>query len=446
LAAKRLRLAAFSVAHGPSRSARSLRPCDACFSLAKTSPTFPAGTVGVTAARAHRSRQGLGTRAVHPKPQPPQDGAPVAPVLDQSSTYHFSDAGSFAKASEAKVGAGYVYTRWANPTIDALKSAVADLEGTEDAEAFASGMGAISGVFLGLCSPGDRVVAARQLYGGTYSLLSSFLPRYGIDVDFFNVDDLAGIRGRVAGAKLLYCETIGNPRIQVADLPELASIAESAHVPLIVDNTFASPILCRPAEHGASLVVHSATKFLGGHHDLLGGVACGSPAMIEPIRATARDMGATLAPFNAWLALRGIATVHLRVRRACESALAIAEALEARSDIDTVHYPALASSPDKRLADALLGGRGGGTLAFEIASGRDRAARFQETLQLIMPAASLGGSHSLIVHAASVTHTQLSSDELAAAGISEGFCRLSVGLEDADDLIADLLQALDATA
>jgi cystathionine beta-lyase/cystathionine gamma-synthase len=400
---------------------------------------------GDTAARDDHSRHGLGTRAVHPPAPPPQDGTPVAPVLDPSSTYHFSDAGTFAKASEAKVGAGYVYSRWANPTVDAFEAAVADLEGTPDAEAFASGMGAITGIFLGLCSSGDRIVAARQLYGGTYSLLATRLPRFGIDVDFLDVDDLHGIEQAVAGSKLLYCETIGNPRIKVADIPKLAAVADKASVPLVVDNTFASPMLCRPVEHGASLVVHSATKFLGGHHDLLGGIACGSPSILEPIRETARETGASLAPFNAWLALRGVATMHLRVDRACESALAVARALEARPDIDAVHYPGLESSRDKNLTDTLLGGRGGGTLAFEIAGGRDRAARFQEALRVIKPAASLGGSHSLIVHAASITHTQLSDDELAAAGISEGFCRLSIGLEDVDDIIDDLARALDAT-
>ncbi|MGH2729002.1 MAG: trans-sulfuration enzyme family protein [Actinomycetota bacterium] len=399
-----------------------------------------------TAARDDPARHGLGTRAVHPPSPPPQDGNPVAPVLDPSSTYHFSDAAAFAKASEAKVGAGYVYSRWANPTVDAFEAAVADLEGTADAEAFASGMGAITGIFLGLCSAGDRIVAARQLYGGTYSMLATLLPRYGIGVDFVDVDDLRGIEQAVAGATLLYCETIGNPRIKVADIPKLAAVADKASVPLVVDNTFASPMLCRPVEHGAGLVVHSATKFLGGHHDLLGGIACGSPSILEPIRETAREMGASLAPFNAWLALRGVATMHLRVTRSCESALAVARALEARPEIEAVHYPALDSSPDKHLADALLGGRGGGTLAFEIADGRERAARFQEALRVIKPAASLGGSHSLIVHAASVTHTQLSDAELAAAGISEGFCRLSIGLEDVDDIIDDLAQALDATA
>lgn len=384
----------------------------------------------------------LGTRAVHPPIPPPQDGIPVAPVLDQSSTYWFSDTESFAKASKERVGAGYVYTRWANPTIDAFEAAVADLEGTADAEAFATGMAAIAAVFLAYCSAGDRVVAARQLYGNSYSLMTTRLPRYGITADFFDVDDYEGIERALDGAKLLFCETIGNPAARVADLGRLGRLAEAARVPLVVDNTFASPVLCRPAEHGAGIVVHSATKFLGGHHDLMGGIACGDPAMLEPVKELARDIGPTLAPFNAWLALRGLATIHLRVERSSRSALEVARALEANPAVNAVWFPALDGDVSKPLCDELLGGRGGGTLGFDVAGGRERAVRFQESLKLVRPAASLGGTHSLIVHAASVTHTQLTADELVAAGISEGFCRLSIGLEDPTDIVADLEQAL----
>jgi cystathionine beta-lyase/cystathionine gamma-synthase len=342
------------------------------------------------------------------------------------------------------VGAGYVYTRWANPTIDAFEAAVADLEGADDAEAFSTGMAAIAAIFLATCSAGDRVVAARQLYGNSYSLMTTRLPRYGITADFFDVDDFTGIEGALDGARLLYCESIGNPAARVADLPRLGALANEAGVPLVVDNTFASPILCRPLEHGASLVVHSATKFLGGHHDLMGGIVCGDPPTLAPIKELARDIGPTLAPFNAWLALRGMATLHLRVERSSSSALEVARALAAHPAVDHVDYPALDGDVSKPLADALLGGRGGGTLGFNVVGGRERAARFQESLRLVKPAASLGGTHSLIVHAASVTHTQLSADELAAAGISEGFCRLSVGLEDPADVVADLEQALSA--
>ena len=349
-------------------------------------------------------------------------------------------------ASKEKIDAGYVYTRWANPTIDAFEAAVADLEGTEVAEAFASGMAAISTIFLALCSQGDRVVAAKQLYGGAYSLLSQRLPRYGITAEFFDVDDLEGMARALPGAKALFCETIGNPVVKAAQLDRIGELARDAGVPLIVDNTFASPVLCRPVEHGASLVVHSATKFIGGHHDLMGGVVCGDERTMDPIRRLTQELGPTLSPFNAWLCLRGLATIHLRVERSSASALAVARALEAREDVNLVHYPALDSSADHDVCRRLLGGRGGGTLGFDVSGGRERAARFQEELKLVLPAASLGGTHSLIVHAASVTHTQLSAEELSAVGIAEGFCRLSIGLEDADDLIADLTGALDGVS
>jgi cystathionine beta-lyase/cystathionine gamma-synthase len=337
-----------------------------------------------------------------------------------------------------------VYARWANTTVDLFEAAVADLEGAEEAEAFSSGMAAISSVFLALCRAGDRIVATRQLYGTTFSLLAQRLPRYGIETTFCELADYDSIASALQGATLLYCETIGNPRIQVADLEQLAGLADEAKVPLVVDNTFASPVLCRPIELGAHMVVHSATKYLGGHHDLLGGVVCGDSGSVNRIRALARDLGPTLAPFNAWLALRGMATLHLRVVRSSESALILARALLERDDIGSVHYPTLPSDPYRSLAEKQLSGLGGGTLGFEVAGGRERAKRFQDGLELVLPAASLGGSHTLLVHSASVTHTQLSSDELATVGISEGFCRLSVGLEDPGDILADLTLGLTA--
>ena len=391
-----------------------------------------------------QSRRAPDTRVVHPPAPPAQAGEPVVPLLDFSTTYGFNDASEFADASQAKFGAGYVYTRWANPTIDAFEAAVADLEGAEVAEAFATGMSAITTTLLALCSSGDRIVSARQLYGGTHELLSDFLPRYGIENEKFDVHDFDGIDKALPGAKVLYCETIGNPRVVVADLPRLASLAQEVGAQLIVDNTFASPLLCRPLEHGAAIVVHSATKFIGGHHDLMGGVACGSESDLAPVRRMALEFGGTLAPFNAWLALRGIATMAVRVERSCDNALAVARALQEHPEIEAVFYPALEGDDSKALADSLLGGRGGGVLGFDIRGGRDRARRFQEALQLVLPAASLGGTHSLIVHAASVTHTQLDEQQLVDAGISEGFCRMSVGIENPDDIIEDLEQALKA--
>lgn len=366
-------------------------------------------------------------------------------MLDLSSTYSFADSEGFATASKEKVGAGYVYARWANRTVDGFEAAVADLEGTDGAEAFASGMAAIASVFLALCRSGDRIVAARQLYGNSYSLLAERLPRYGIHTSFVDLDDLDAWQDAADGARLLYCETIANPAARVSDLGGLAAIAADRGIPLVVDNTFASPALCRPVEHGAAVTLHSATKFLGGHHDLLGGVVCAGGQVMDQLRALTRDLGPSLAPFNAWLALRGIATLPLRVQRSCASARMVAEHLESRADIDHVYYPGLAADPHHGLAQRYLGGHGGGTLAFDVSGGRARAARFQEGLRLVQAAASLGGTHSLIVHAASVTHTQLSDEELASAGISEGFCRLSIGLEDPADVIADLSQALDAS-
>ena len=336
-----------------------------------------------------------------------------------------------------------MYTRWANRTTDAFCTAMADLEGTEEAEAFSSGMAAISAAFLALCGPGDRIVSARQLYGGTHSLTAGLLPKFGIETTLCDVDDFDQIKVELQGAKLFYCETIGNPAIKVADLARLGELAQAAGVPMVVDNTFASPVLCRPAEYGATAILHSATKFIGGHHDLIGGVMCADTETIERVREWTRELGPTLAPFNAWLAMRGISTMPLRVRRASDTALEIARFLEQHPAIDAVYHPALDSSPDKERCERLLGGHGGGTLAFNVARGKAAAARSQDALTLIKPAASLGGTHSLIVHAASVTHTQLNDEELKSAGISPGFCRLSVGLEDAADLIADLDQALD---
>lgn len=392
---------------------------------------------------ARRERR-FSTRSIHPPAVEPQPGEPLPVPLELASTYAFDDVGQFAEASVAKVGSGYVYARWSNRTVDALRASLADLEGTPECEVFSSGMAAISCTFLGLCSSGDRIVAARQLYGNTYSLLLNRLPRYGIETSFLDVDDFDGVEAALPGAKLLYCETIGNPRVQAADLERLAELARGAGVPLVVDNTFASPVLCRPYELGASLVVHSATKFLGGHHDLLGGAVCGDPEWLLPLRKAAIDMGPTLAPMNAWLVLRGLQTLSLRVERSSASALRVARWLTEHPEIERVYYPGLPGDSSHGIATRLLGGHGGGTIGFDLRGGRERAVPFQEALEVVKPAASLGGTHSLIVHAASVTHTQLSPEELTAAGISEGFCRLSIGLEDPDDLIDDLGQALKA--
>ena len=307
-------------------------------------------------------------------------------------------------------------------------------------------MAAISSVFLALCQSGDRIASVRQLYGGTYSILAHTLPRYGITATFADMDDFDAIEEAADGAKLLHCETIGNPRIQIADLERLASIAQGAGIPLVVDNTFASPILCRPLEHGATISLHSATKFIGGHHDLVGGIVCTDKETLGTIQALTRELGPTMAPMNAWLCLRGLQTLPLRVERASSNALALARFLEGDPNINSVFYPGLESDASHALTGKYLGGLGGGTIGFDVAGGRARAERFQNKLEVVMPAASLGGTHSLIVHAASITHTQLTAEELGAAGISEGFCRMSVGIENIEDLIEDMRRALEASA
>lgn len=366
--------------------------------------------------------------------------------LDFSSTYSFADSAEFAQASADKVGGGYVYTRWANPTVDAFEKAVADLEGAEDAEAFSSGMAAISSVFLALCQSGDRIASIRQVYGGTYSILAHTLPRYGIEATFADMHDDSAIEEAAAGAKLLHCEVLGNPTIRVADLDRLAEIAHAAGIPLVVDNTFASPILCRPIEHGATISLHSATKFIGGHHDLVGGIVCADSETLATIQGLTRETGPTMAPMNAWLCLRGLQTLPLRIERACSNALAVAHFLEKHPEVNRVFYPGLESDDSHALAKKYMGGRGGGTIGFDVSGGRARVERFQDELEVVVRAASLGGTHSLIVHAASITHTQLNAEELEAAEISEGFCRMSVGIEDEEDIVEDLRQALEASA
>jgi cystathionine beta-lyase/cystathionine gamma-synthase len=276
--------------------------------------------------------------------------------------------------------------------------------------------------------------------------MSSILPRYGIETELCDVRDYEQIQKALDGAKVLYCETIGNPRITMADLPKLAALAKSAGVTMVVDSTFATPVLCRPIDLGADIVVHSATKFLGGHHDLLGGIVVGDAETLEPVGELARELGPTLAPFNAWLTLRGMQTLPLRVYRSSDSALKVARALADNADVENVFYPGLEGDGSHDLCTSILGGHGGGTLGFDLSGGRERARLFQEALEIVTPAASLGGTHSLIVNAATVTHTQLSAEDLEAAGISEGFCRLSIGLEDPEDLIDDLERAIAASA
>jgi O-acetylhomoserine/O-acetylserine sulfhydrylase-like pyridoxal-dependent enzyme len=388
--------------------------------------------------------EGFNTRAVHAwRVTEPVDQEPASVPIYQSATFSFDDIETFAAVGKTKISGGYLYTRWANPTTDALARAVSTLEGSEAAACYASGMGTIHVTLSSLARAGDHVVSASQIYGGTHRLLSEVLPRAGIEVSFVDVSDHAAIESAFRDTtRALYCETIGNPTLPVADLEALAEIAHRHGALLVVDATFTTPYLLRALAHGADLVIHSATKYLGGHSDVTGGVVAGSHELVARIRHLGIDLGATLSPFDSWLILRGVQTLGLRMERICESALALASFLEEHPRVERVVYPGLATHPQHELARKLFGDRYGGMVAFEVEGGSPAGRSVLERVRVASAAASLGGTKTLIVHPASVTHTQLSAEQLRAAGISEGMMRVSVGIEDVEDIIDDLDRAL----
>src|SRR5258708_974728 len=328
----------------------------------------------------------------------------------------FDDIRVFGAAAETKISGRYRYSRWANPTVDMLGRVISSLEGSEATACFASGMGAIAGTLLSLLSSGDHVVAAAQLYGGTHGLFGTAFKRAGISVTTADVGDHAAIESAFTDrTKVLYCETIGNPTMNVADLDALASIARAHEATFVTDSTFAPPVILRPLEHGADLVCHSATKYLGGHGDVTGGVVSGSVERIAAIRHFAIDTGGQMAPFDAWLIARGVQTLVLRVDRMCQSALTLARALEEHPAIKRVIYPGLESHSDHALARKLFGERFGGMLAFNVGDA-SAGRRFLERVRVAAPAASLGGTKTLVVHPASVTHTPLTPEQPASIG------------------------------
>ncbi|MFI8963959.1 trans-sulfuration enzyme family protein [Streptomyces sp. NPDC053493] len=391
----------------------------------------------------------LNTRAVHVANPPFEAGSwPLSVPLVQSSAFAFSSADELAEAMAGPDGR-YVYSRRGNPTVRALEQTLAGLEGGAGAIAFASGMGAVSGVLLALLKPGDRVVAQRCLYGGTYAVLSDLAARYGVHVTYVSGDDVAEFEeaARHPATRLLVLETVANPTGQVADLPGLLAAARRTGVVSVVDNSLASPVLCRPIELGADVVVHSTTKYLSGHSDVLGGAAVfADDALRRTVWPRTVELGACADPFAAWLTLRGIPTLPLRMREHCLNAVVLAERLAARAeaggDVRAVHYPMLPGHPSYATARKVLSG-GGGLLSFELAGGREAGRAFVERVRVARLALSLGGVESLVTHPASTSHRELDADALAAAGIAPGLVRMSVGIEAVEDLWADLEQALD---
>ena len=401
-------------------------------------------------------------------------GARALPIY-QTTSFVFDSADHAASLFNLQTF-GNVYSRISNPTVCALEERVAALEGGRAALAAATGMAAQTTGLLTLAKQGDHIVAARTLYGGTYTQFAVTFADFGIETTFADPDDPDSFRRALKpNTKLLYAETIGNPQLNVVDLAALAKIAHDAGVPLVIDNTLASPYLCRPIEHGVDIVIHSATKYLGGHGTTMGGVIVESgkfdwgngkfPQMTTPSRGyhgvifhetfgdfgftmkarmeAMRTLGPALSPFNAFLLLQGIETLHLRMPRHCESALAIARHLAQDPRVAWVHYPALAGNRYEALARRYLPRGAGGILTFGLKAGAAAGVRFIESVQFLSHLANVGDAKTLVIHPASTTHRQLDEAEQRAAGVLPEMIRLSVGLETLDDILWDIEQALD---
>jgi cystathionine gamma-synthase/O-acetylhomoserine (thiol)-lyase len=389
------------------------------------------------------------TRAVHTPDAPVPEQVPMGLPVYRTAAWAFDTADEYRDLLSG-ARPGYSYSRIDNPTADAFAQGVAALEGVNVdgpvvGQPFASGMAAISNVLLTLTRAGAHVVCPREVYGGTYGLLSHVLDRFGVETTFVDSTDLDAVRAALRPeTTVVWGETLANPTMSVADLPGLAGVAHEAGAAFVVDSTFASPAMCRPLEHGADVVVHSATKYLGGHSDVTGGVAVGTPELMARVRADRIELGGSLSPDDAFLLHRGLSTLPLRVARQCASALAVATALLEHPAVERVDHPGLTGHRDHGLAVKLFDeGRYGAVVTVTPRGDRQAGVDLCDRLQLLRVATSLGGTHSMVSHVASTTHRQLDDAALAAAGIGAGAVRISVGLEDPEDLVADLVQALD---
>ncbi|WP_027469521.1 O-acetylhomoserine aminocarboxypropyltransferase/cysteine synthase family protein [Deefgea rivuli] len=416
------------------------------------------------------------TLAIHAGYSPDPTTKAVAVPIYQTTSYSFDDTQHGADLFDLKVK-GNIYTRIMNPTTDVLEQRVAALEGGIGALALASGQAAITYAILTIAEAGDNIIATSALYGGTYNLFAHTLPQYGISVRFVDANDPQAATALIdERTKAIFCESIGNPLGNVVDFAAFAAVAHAGGIPLIVDNTVPTPYITRPIEHGADIVVHSLTKYMGGHGTSIGGIivdsgkfpwaehkarfrrlnepevsyhgvvyteALGEAAFIGRARTVPlRNMGACISPFNSFLILQGLETLALRMDRHVENALKVADYLKGHAKVAWVNYAGQADHPSKALVDQYFGGKASGLLTFGVQGGRDGGARFQDALQLITRLVNIGDAKSLACHPASTTHRQLSPDELKKAGVSEDMVRLSIGIEHIDDILADLEQAL----
>ena len=419
------------------------------------------------------------TLAVHAGYQPDPTTKSVAVPIYQTTSYAFDSTQHGADLFDLKVP-GNIYTRIMNPTNGVLEERVAALEGGVAALVVSSGMAAITYAIQTIAQAGDNIVSVAKLYGGTYNLFAHTFPRQGITVKFAPHNDIAALEALIdENTKAVFCETIGNPAGNVIDIQALAEAAHRHGVPLIVDNTVASPALCRPIEYGADIVVHALTKYMGGHGTTIAGAivdsgkfpwtehkdrfpmlnepdpsyhgvvyteAFGPAAFIGRCRVVPlRNTGAALSPFNAFLVLQGIETLSLRMERHTENALKVAQYLQQHEQVSWVQYAGLEDHPEHQLAKKYMGGKPASILSFGIKGGAEAGARFIDALQLILRLVNIGDAKSLACHPASTTHRQLSPEELAAAGVGQDLIRLSIGIEHIDDILADLAQALEAS-
>lgn len=361
--------------------------------------------------------------------------------IAQGVSYGYADMDEWLAVASGDA-AGHIYGRNTNPTVAVFEQKIASLEGAAAATAFASGMAAVSGVLFSLLVPGDRVVSVKDTYGGTSRLFTENLPRFGVDVVLCDTTDEAAIETAIAaGCRLVYLETPTNPTLKLIDIERFAAAAHAAGALVVVDNTFATPINQRPLDLGADLVVHSATKFLGGHADAMGGVVCGAESLVEVVFRYREIDGACLSPFSAYLLLRGMKTLQLRIERQNTNALAIARHLEAHPAIAAVHYPGLEGHPQHELAVGQMSGFGG-VLSFTIVGGFDAVRRVLPRLRYAHMAANLGAVETVVGPPATTSHVEMNAEQRAAMGIPESLVRYSAGIEDLADLIADLDQAL----
>jgi cystathionine beta-lyase/cystathionine gamma-synthase len=403
-------------------------------------------------------RHGENTRAVHLPRAPVPAQQPLGTPVYRTAAFAFSSSAEYAALLNGEA-AGYSYSRIDNPTADAFAIAVAALEGQRldgtspaaptAAQAFASGMSVISTVFWTFTKAGSHVVAPAAVYGGTYGFLRDVAARFGVQTDFVDVTSTDQVRAAMRPeTQIVYAETVANPTTAVADLPALAEIAHAHGALLVVDSTMAPPVICRPLEHGADLVLHSATKYLGGHSDTTGGVVSGAPDLISQVRAVRVDTGGALAPDEAFLLRRGLETLPLRVGRQCSTAMLFAAAVARHPAVRRVDYPGLPGHPGHQTAIRLFdagpeGTRFGAIVTVTPHGGRQAGYELADRLRVGQVATSLGGTHTLVSHVASTTHRQFDDAALHAAGMDPGAVRFSIGLEDAEDLIADVHQALD---